>query len=133
MEAVAPEKGTGAIEGLGKKSADVIFAELASPAVREIFEGLRTAGVKLTAREEKRVEVPGVAGKTFVLTGTFPTLKRKDAETKIKQCGGKVSGSVSKKTDFVVAGDDAGSKLDKAKELGLTILDEAQLLAMLAP
>jgi DNA ligase (NAD+) len=132
IETVAPEKGTGAIEGLAKKSADVIFTELASPAVREIFDGLRSAGVKLTAREEKRTEVPGVAGKTFVLTGTFPTLKRKDAETKIKQSGGKVSGSVSKKTDYVVAGEEAGTKLDKAKELGVAILDEAQLLAMLS-
>jgi DNA ligase (NAD+) len=131
IETVAPEKGTGAIEGLARKSADVIFAELASPAVREVFDGLAAVGVKLTTIEEKREEIEGVAGKTFVCTGTFPTLKRKDAETMIKQAGGKISGSVSKKTDFVVAGEEAGSKLDKAKELGVTVLDEAQLLAML--
>ena len=131
IETVAPEKGTGAIEGLGRKSADSIFGELASPAMREIFDGLRAAGVKLTANEEKREEVDGVAGKTFVITGTLPTLKRKDAETRIKQAGGKTSGSVSKKTDFVVAGEEAGSKLEKARELGVTVIDEAQLLDLL--
>src|SRR5690606_10497940 len=131
IETVAPEKGTGAIEGLGRKSADSIFGELASPAMREIFDGLRAAGVKLTANEEKREEVDGVAGKTFVITGTLPTLKRKDAETRIKQAGGKTSGSVSKKTDFVVAGEEAGSKLEKAQQLGVAVIDEAQLLRML--
>ena len=131
VEAVAPEKGTGAIEGLARKSADSIFGELASPAMREIFDGLRAAGVKLTANEEKRAEVDGVAGKTFVITGTLPTLKRKDVETRIKQAGGKTSGSVSKKTDFVVAGEEAGSKLEKARELGVAVIDEAQLLDLL--
>lgn len=131
VEAVAPEKGTGAIEGLARKSADSIFGELASPAMREIFDGLRAAGVKLTANEEKRAEVDGVAGKTFVITGTLPTLKRKDAEMRIKQAGGKTSGSVSKKTDFVVAGEEAGSKLEKARELGVAVIDEAQLLDLL--
>jgi DNA ligase (NAD+) len=71
-------------------------------------------------------------GKTFVLTGTLPTLSRDAAKEMIEAVGGKVSGSVSKKTDFVVAGSDAGSKLDKAQELGLVILDEAGLLALLA-
>ena len=71
-------------------------------------------------------------GKTFVLTGTLPTLGRDQAAAKIEAQSGKVSGSVSKKTHYVVAGEDAGSKLTKARELGLTILDEAQLLALLA-
>lgn len=128
---VAPDKGTGAIEGLARKSADSIFAELASAPVREIFDGLRAAGVKLTANEEKRQVIEGFAGKTFVITGTLPTLKRKEAETRIKQAGGKTSGSVSKKTDFVVAGEDAGSKLEKAQQLGVTVIDEAELLRML--
>lgn len=131
VEALAPEKGTGAIEGMAKKSADAIFTELCSPALREVFEGLAEVGVKLTALEERREEVEGVAGKTFVITGTLPTLKRKDAETAIKQAGGKVSGSVSKKTDFVVAGEEAGSKLEKAAQLGVSVLDEAALLRML--
>jgi DNA ligase (NAD+) len=72
-------------------------------------------------------------GKTLVLTGTLPTLTRDAAKEKIEAAGGKVAGSVSKKTDYVVAGEEAGSKLAKAQELGVPILDEAGLLALLAP
>ena len=72
-----------------------------------------------------------MSGKTFVLTGTLPTLSRDAAGAMIEAAGGKVSGSVSKKTSYVVAGADAGSKLAKAEELGVTILDEAALLALL--
>jgi DNA ligase (NAD+) len=71
------------------------------------------------------------AGKTFVLTGTLPTLTRDEASAMIKAQGGKVTGSVSKKTDYVVAGEAAGSKLTKANELGVTVIDEATLLEML--
>ena len=71
------------------------------------------------------------AGKTFVLTGTLPTLKRSEAQGMIEAAGGKVSGSVSKKTDFVVAGEDAGSKLTKAQTLGVSIISEEDLLEML--
>jgi DNA ligase (NAD+) len=71
-----------------------------------------------------------LAGKTFVLTGTLPALKREKAAAKIEAAGGKVSGSVSKKTDYVVAGADAGSKLDKAQKLGVKIIDEAELLRL---
>lgn len=131
IETVAPQTGSGAIEGLAKKSADSIFGELNSPSIRSIFAGLALAGVTLGTKSAPRVEVQGVAGKTFVLTGTLPTLKRDEAGDKIKAAGGKVSGSVSKKTDYVVAGEEAGSKLEKARELGITILDEAALLAML--
>ena len=73
-----------------------------------------------------------LAGKTFVLTGTLPTLSREDATAKIEAAGGKVSGSVSKKTHYVVAGEEAGSKLEKARSLGVQILDEAGLLRLLA-
>jgi DNA ligase (NAD+) len=128
---VAPEGGSGAIEGLARKTADSIFRELDSPAVRAVLEGLAEAGVSLEARTAARVEVEGVAGKSFVLTGTLPTLKRDAAGDLIKAAGGKVSGSVSKKTDFVVAGEEAGSKLEKARELGVQVIDEATLLAML--
>jgi DNA ligase (NAD+) len=129
---VAPEKGSGAIEGLARKSADAIFTTLDSEPLRAVFEGLASAGVDLAARTERKRMAAGVAGKTFVLTGTLPTLKRNEAQDRIKAAGGKVSGSVSKKTDYVVAGDEAGTKLDKAKELGVAIIDEAQLLALLA-
>lgn len=69
-------------------------------------------------------------GKTFALTGTLPTLTREEAKAKIEAAGGKVSGSVSRKTDYVLAGAEAGSKLDKAQELGVRILDEAEFLKM---
>ena len=72
-----------------------------------------------------------VAGKTFVLTGTLPTLKREQAQALIEAAGGKVSGSVSKKTDYVVAGEAAGSKLEKANALGVSVLSEAELLTLL--
>jgi DNA ligase (NAD+) len=128
---VAPDKGTGAIEGLARKTADVIFEELNSPIIREVLAGLRREGVSLEARIERRREVEGVAGKTFVLTGTLPSLTRKEASELIKRAGGKVTGSVSKKTDYLVAGDEAGSKLDKAKKLEVPVLDEAGLNALL--
>jgi DNA ligase (NAD+) len=73
-----------------------------------------------------------LAGKTLVLTGTLPTLSRDAAKEKIEAAGGKVAGSVSKKTDYVVAGEEAGSKLARAQELGVPVLDEAGLLALLA-
>ena len=71
-------------------------------------------------------------GKTFVLTGTLPTLKRSDAAGMLKAHGAKVSSSVSKKTDYVVAGEDAGSKLIEAKRLGIKVIDEQEMLSMLA-
>ena len=133
IETVAPSKSTerGAIEGLARKTADSIFHELSSPAVRDVFRGLAEVGVDLTAKADTVRTVDGVAGKTFVLTGTLPTMKRTEAAQKIKTAGGKVSGSVSKKTDYVVAGEEAGSKLDKANALGVNVIDEAELLALL--
>ncbi|MEZ4446849.1 MAG: NAD-dependent DNA ligase LigA [Polyangiaceae bacterium] len=131
IELVAPEKGSGAIEGMAKKTADSIFSELSSAGVRDVIAGLARQGVKLDALVAVTQNVEGVAGKTFVLTGTLPTLKRNDAADRIKRAGGKVSGSVSKKTDFLVAGEDAGSKLEKASKLGVAVIDEATLLAML--
>ena len=130
---VAPAKSSerGAIEGLARKSADSIFHELDSPAVRKVFAGLAEVGVGLQAKAADVREVAAVSGKTFVLTGTLPTLKRTEATKRIKSAGGKVSGSVSKNTDYVVAGDDPGSKLDKAQALGVEIIDEAVLLELL--
>ncbi len=99
----------------------------------EVVEQLRAAGLSWPETEGVAVDaVPKpLAGKTFVLTGTLPTLSRDDAKDRIEAAGGKVSGSVSKKTHFVVAGTEAGAKLDKANELGITVLDEAALRAML--
>jgi DNA ligase (NAD+) len=133
VETVAPAKSSerGAIEGLARKSADSIFHELDSLAVRNVFSGLADVGVSLSVRAADVREVADVAGKTFVLTGTLPTLKRTEATKRIKAAGGKVSGSVSKKTNYVVAGDDPGSKHDKAQSLGVEIIDEAALLALL--
>lgn len=133
IETVAPAKSSerGAVEGLARKSADSIFAELDSPGVRKVFAGLSEVGVSLSVRAADVREVVDVAGKTFVLTGTFPTMKRTEATKRIKAAGGKVSGSVSKKTDYVVAGDDPGSKHEKALSLGVTVIDEAALLTLL--
>jgi len=100
----------------------------------EVVEQLRAAGVSFPETDGVAVDATPkpLAGKTFVLTGTLPTLTRDDAKDRIEAAGGKVSGSVSKKTHFVVAGAEAGSKLDKAQELGVSVIDEAGLLALLA-
>jgi DNA ligase (NAD+) len=98
---------------------------------RKLLERLRQAGVNFkSALYQPKAKAGPLAGKTFVLTGTLPTLKREEATAKIEAVGGKVSGSVSKKTDYVVAGEEAGSKLDKAQKLGVKIIDEAELLRL---
>jgi DNA ligase (NAD+) len=99
---------------------------------KNLVERLRKAGLKFTSDLYKpRAAAGPYEGKTFVLTGTLPNLKREEAAAKIEAAGGKVSGSVSKKTDFVVAGAEAGSKLDKANSLGVKVIDEAEFLKML--
>jgi len=95
-----------------------------------LIEKLRAAGFSFTHAVKKREGGP-LAGKTLVLTGTLPNLARDEAKQKIEAAGGKVAGSVSKKTNYVVAGEEAGSKLDKARELGVEVIDEARLLAMI--
>ena len=98
---------------------------------RAMIERLRIAGVVLESRQPVRRDDGPFAGKTFVLTGTLPNLTREQASDLIEAAGGKVTGSVSKKTDYVVAGDAAGSKLTKAQQLGIAILDEDALRALL--
>jgi len=110
------------VEEVGPRIAKSIVEFFAEPKNRELVEELRAAG--LTMRGKKKERGTKLAGKTFVLTGTLPTYSRDEARKMIEDAGGKVTGSVSKKTDYVVAGADAGSKLDKAKELGVTVIDE---------
>jgi DNA ligase (NAD+) len=98
---------------------------------RQVVDDLRAAGVAWPEGESLGAVTGRLVGKTFVLTGTLPTLSRDEAKAQIEAEGGKVSGSVSKKTDYVVAGEEAGSKLEKALALGLVVLNEAQLQSML--
>ena len=105
------------------------------PHNREVVAQLRACGVRWEESEGGRPAAAPpkpLAGKTFVITGTLPSLGRDEAKDRVEAAGGKVAGSVSKKTDFVVAGADAGSKLLKAQELGVVVIDEAALLALLA-
>lgn len=98
---------------------------------REVISGLLDAGVHYEAAAQRPAATGAAAGRIFVLTGTLPNLTRDEAKARIEAAGGRVTGSVSKKTDFVVAGDEAGSKLEKAQALGLAVLDEQGLLALL--
>ena len=91
---------------------------------------LKELGVKMTPLQPKAKEGRFI-GKTFVLTGTLPTMSRKEASALIEKNGGKTSSSVSKKTDYVLAGEDAGSKLTKAQSLGVTVISEEELLNMI--
>ncbi len=116
--------------GIGPIVAKLIHEQLQDPKRRALIEDLRRAG--LTFEEEGPPPGEGpLAGKTFVLTGTLPDLTREQAQERILAAGGKVTGSVSKKTDYVVAGASPGSKLEKAERLGVTVLDEAGLLELL--
>ena len=118
------------ISGVGIEVSESILSFFSDPNHRDWVKAMRAAGLNLVEAAEAG-SVEGVAGKTFVLTGTLPTLGRDEARDLIEKAGGKVSGSVSKKTDYVVAGEEAGSKLTKAQELGVAILDEAGLRALL--
>ena len=114
---------------VGPKVAAAVLEFFSNEKNRALIAHLASLGLKMTA--EKRQRTAQLEGLTFVLTGTLPTLSREAAKEKIESAGGKVSGSVSKKTSYVVAGEEAGSKLTKAQELGVPILDEPGLLAML--
>jgi DNA ligase (NAD+) len=116
--------------GVGPKMAVTIAEQLAEPAMRELIERLRKAGLRFEEEGPPPGEGP-LAGVTFVLTGTLPTLTREAATELIQAAGGRVSSSVSKKTDYVVAGDSAGSKLEKAERLGVRVLGEPGLLELL--
>ena len=119
-----------AIEGFGATMAESVVDYFQKPQARELLDKLIRCGVNPTQPHLQKADT--LLGKIFVLTGTLPTLSRKEASALIEQNGGKVSGSVSKKTDFVLAGEDAGSKLTKANTLGIRILSEAEFLTMIA-
>ena len=119
------------VEGVGPIMAVQIAESLADERTAELIEKLAEKGLRLELDPSERRQAGGpLDGKTAVLTGTLPTLTREEAAAMIKAAGGKVTSSVSKKTDFVVAGDSPGSKLAKAEELGVEVLDEAGLLAL---
>ena len=118
-----------AIEDFGAVTAECVVSYFSHPQTRMLIEGLKKAGVKT---KEELVEKGGAfEGKTFVLTGTLPTLKRAQAGALIEQLGGKTSSSVSKLTDYVLAGEEAGSKLTKAQSLNIPIIDEETFLEMI--
>ena len=117
------------VKDVGPVVADSIVSFMEEAHNREVIEQLLASGMQLSV--EKKVISAAVAGKTFVLTGTFPSLSRDQAKDLLEKAGAKVAGSVSKKTDYVVAGTDAGSKLSKAEELGITVIDEQKLLMLL--
>lgn len=120
------------VEDIGERTAASISLFFAEPDEREVIERLKTAGLNFKREDgEENTLAPILEGKIFVLTGELPNMTRKEASDIIEAYGGKVSGSVSKKTSFVLAGENAGSKLEKARELGVTIIDETDFLNMI--
>lgn len=117
------------VNEVGPRVSQAILEFFAEPRNRALIERLREAGLTFTA--EKRKKSSQLEGLTFVLTGTLPTLTREEAKAKIESAGGRVSGSVSKKTHYVVAGEEAGSKLEKAHALEVKVIDEAGLMRLL--
>jgi DNA ligase (NAD+) len=117
------------VHEVGPRVAAAVHEFFAEPRNRELIERLRAASLTFTAQQRKRSAK--LEGLTFVLTGTLPNLSREEAKARIEASGGRVSGSVSKKTSYVVAGDDAGSKLDKARDLKVPVIGEAEFMEML--
>jgi DNA ligase (NAD+) len=121
------------VYGIGPEIAQSVSQWFQVPANQTLIDRLRNAGLQLAAQVETTAKLKSqpLIGKTFVITGTLPTLKRDEAKELIQKGGGKVTNSVSAKTDYLVVGEDAGSKLEKAQTLGITQLSEAQLLELL--
>ena len=121
------------VYGIGSEIAQSVSQWFQNPANQELIQRLQTAGLQFhsTLSTPHSQLLTPFSGKTFVITGTLPTLKRDEAKALIQNAGGKVTESVSKKTSYVVAGEEAGSKLTKAQSLGITLLSEADLLALL--
>jgi DNA ligase (NAD+) len=127
--AAAPEQ-IAETRGIGPIMAGLIHEQLADEQMRALIADLRSMGLRFEQEGPPPGEGP-LAGKAFVLTGTLPDLTREQAQERIEAAGGRVTSSVSKKTDYVVAGASPGSKLEKAERLGVTVLDEPGLLALL--
>jgi DNA ligase (NAD+) len=127
LEKAACQDGLGGLPGVGPVIAEAVTAFFNEPRNQALLEALKAAGVN---QVEPRATSAGgaLSGKTYVLTGSLPTLSRARATELIEEAGGRVAGSISKKTDALVAGEEAGSKLEKAKELGVEVIDEAELL-----
>ena len=115
---------------MGEKIAESVVTWLSVPANQDLIERLMAAGLKMTFTAPASKEDNPFYGKTLVFTGTLPTLGRAEAKTMAQDVGAKVSGSVSKKTDYVVAGEEAGSKLEKAVQLGVKVIDEEEFLRL---
>jgi DNA ligase (NAD+) len=115
-----------AVHGIGEKTAVEVHRFLASRPVRELVQRLKRLGVN-TIESQTGATSGILRGKVVVITGTLPTLSREQATELVESAGGKVTGSVSKRTDFVVAGENPGSKLEKARDFGIEVVDEAEL------
>ena len=121
------------IHGIGPEIAESVHAWFQSPNNQSLIQRLQTAGLQFTAQLLPSNSLQTLSGMTFVVTGTLPTLKRDQAKQLIQDAGGKVMGSVSKNTSYIVVGEEAGSKLAKAQSLGINQLSEADLLDLLEP
>ena len=119
------------IDGIGRVTAESIVEFFSLDGTKRLISELEGLGVNTVSLNTEDLSSGALSGKTFVLTGTLPTLKRNEAAELIEKAGGKVSSSVSKKTDYLVAGEDAGSKLTKAQSLGINIISQDELLALL--
>lgn len=124
----ADEATVAQIGDIGEKMAKSLVHYFAEPKTRELLDKLKNADVRMDYQKEQTDDI--FSGKTFVLTGTLPNMSRSEAKMLIESHGGKVSGSVSKKTDYLVAGEEAGSKLEKAQALNIPIITEAELISM---
>jgi DNA ligase (NAD+) len=130
LAAASPEELTG-VEEVGPNTAAAITAWFSHPRHRELVEKLRRHGLNFAAAKRRRAASGKLAGKTVVITGTLPGVTRDDATAKLEAAGAKVAGSVSKKTDFLLAGEDAGSKLARARELKVRTVTWEELLEIM--
>ena len=124
------------IEGIGPKIAEAVVDYFTLEPNRALVQSFAELGVELTMPQREPKDAPDAqpfSGKTFVITGTLPNMSRTEAKARIEEWGGKVTSNVSSKTDFLLAGEEAGSKLTKAQRLGIAILSEQELLAEVAP